>query len=116
MIRKTNTIKVEGLAGGKGTAIVHHILEEEELMGHGRMYAHVVLPPGASVGYHQHLKETEPYYILKGKGIFIDNDGTRTEVEPGDCCIIEVGQSHGMENESDENLEFIALIYNEKAK
>ncbi|MDO4556992.1 MAG: cupin, partial [Lachnospiraceae bacterium] len=74
MIRKADIKEVEGLAGGKGPARVHHIISQEELMGHGRFYAKVVLPPGSSVGWHQHLKETEPYYILKGEADFIDND------------------------------------------
>ena len=51
--------------------------------------------------------------ILEGKGIFVDNDGSRSEVGPGDVCYIEVGQSHSLENPTDENLVFIALIYNE---
>ena len=67
MVRKENTVAVEHLGGGKGTAYVHHIISKEEFLGHGRMYARVVLPPGASVGWHQHVHDTEPYYILKGQ-------------------------------------------------
>lgn len=111
MVRKEKAVIVEGLAGGKGQAEVYHVVTEEELMGHGKLYARVVLKPNSSVGYHQHVGETEPYLILKGKGTFIDNDGSRTEVGPGDVCIIEVGQSHGLENNSNEDLEFMALIY-----
>ena len=70
----------------------HHIVSEEELNGHGSMYAMAVLRPHSSVGWHQHVGNTEPYFILKGKGVFVDNDGTRTEVGPGDVCVIEVGQ------------------------
>ena len=94
MVRKENTVAVEHLGGGKGTAYVHHIISKEEFLGHGRMYARVVLPPGASVGWHQHVHDTEPYYILKGQADFIDNDKSVTKVGPGDCCIIEVGQFH----------------------
>ena len=43
----------------------------------------------------------------------MDNDGSRTEVGPGDACLIEVGQSHALENNSDQDLVFMALIYNE---
>ncbi|MFR8684307.1 MAG: cupin domain-containing protein, partial [Enterocloster sp.] len=100
MIRKDNVLEVEHLGGGKGTAYVHHIVSKEELLGHGRLYAKVVLPPGASVGWHQHVHDTEPYYILKGEADFIDNDKSVTKVGPGDCCIIEVGQYHSIENNS----------------
>ena len=113
MVRKANMIQVNGLAGGKGIAEVHHIVENDELGGVGRLYGKVVLKPGSSVGWHKHTGETEPYYILKGNGVFIDNDESRTEVGPGDCCIIEEGQCHSIENTSEnEDLEFMALIYN----
>ena len=51
MVRKTEVKMVEGLRGGKGTAEVHHIVTAEELRGHGKMYAKVVLAPHSSVGY-----------------------------------------------------------------
>ena len=113
MIRKADIKAVENLAGGKGTVYVHHIVSKDELLGHGRMYAKVILPPGASVGWHQHVKDTEPYYILKGTPDFIDNDKTVTRTAPGDVCVIEVGQFHSLENNTDEDVEFMALIYNE---
>lgn len=113
MVRKANVVKVEGLAGGKGIATLHHIVSKEELCGAGRMYAKVVLEPGASVGWHRHNGETEPYYILEGEGIFIDHDESRTRVSAGDCCIIQNGQCHSIENASaDRNLTFMALIHN----
>ena len=113
MVRKETVTYVDGLAGGRGRAKVSHIVSEQEMMGHGRMYAKVTLPPGASVGWHQHVRDTEPYYILKGHGDFIDNDHRVYHVGAGDVCVIEVGQYHSMENNSDEDLEFMALIYNE---
>ena len=113
MIRKANVKAVDGLGGGRGTAYVHHIVSKEELMGHGRLYAKVILPPGASVGWHQHTRDTEPYYILSGTPDFIDHDGSVTRVAPGDVCMIEVGQFHSLENNTDKDVAFMALIYNE---
>ena len=43
--------------------------------------------------------------------MFTEPDGSVGEGHEGDCCIIEPGQSHGIANESDEDLEFMALIY-----
>lgn len=112
MVRKANVVEVQGLAGGKGTAVVHHIVSEKELYGHGRMYAKVALKPGASVGWHRHVGETEPYYILSGEGIFVDDDGSRHKVWAGDVCTIVPGQCHSIENASKyQDLEFMALIH-----
>ena len=101
------------MRGGNGDVELEHILAASELNGHGRLYARIRLKPGCSIGYHQHIGDTEPYFILEGHGIFVDNDGSRTEVGPGDVCLIEVGQGHAIENNSSEDLVFMALIYNE---
>lgn len=112
MVRKAKTTVVEHARGGEGSVEFHHIVSAEELNGHGSLYAMAILRPHSSVGWHQHVDNTEPYFILKGKGIFVDHDGTRTEVGPGDVCVIEVGQSHSLENPYDEELVFMALVYN----
>ncbi|MDO4614946.1 MAG: cupin domain-containing protein [Lachnospiraceae bacterium] len=112
MVRKEEYVVKEQLGSpeGKGKARIYHIVPEEELYGHGRMYAKVVLEPGASVGWHQHVHETEPYYILSGEGEFKDLQGT-THVTAGDICTILPGESHSLENTGTEDLAFMALIY-----
>ena len=69
---------------------------------------HVVVPPGASVGYHRHdaLEECQ---------IFIDGDarmkvdGEVVEVSKGDCVPGRPGGSHGLINHTDTPTEFIAI-------
>ncbi len=115
MVRKAVKVRKEKLGGeGKGFAYTYDIVSKDELYGHGRMYSKIELQPESSVSWHQHVGETEPYYILEGEGIFIDNDKSRTPVGPGDVCVIEPGQWHSMENPSkDKPLVFMALIYND---
>lgn len=112
MVRKAKIEEKSCLGGGVGKAWTHEIVPAEDLYGHGRLFTKVCLAPGSSVGWHRHVGETEPYYILSGEGIFIDNDESRTKVGPGDVCTILPGQCHSIENCSEtENLEFIALIH-----
>ncbi len=114
MIRKAEINRKEHLQGGKGGAVVHTIVPEKDLYNSGRMYSKIILDPGASVGWHRHEGETEPYYILEGRGVFIDDDGSRSEVAAGDVCTILPGQCHSLENSSETDpLTFIALIYND---
>ncbi len=119
MVYGIKGVEIEGFRGGKGKGIRYEIVPKEELYGHGRLYAKMVLFPGSSVGWHQHINDVEPYYILKGEGDFIEGDsenGERkvTHVHEGDVCTIKLGQWHSMENNSDSNLEFMALIYNKE--
>lgn len=110
MVRKPSVVTQYDLRGGTGRVDFHHILSDREMMGHGAMYAKMVLYPGSSIGMHQHVGETEPYYILSGHGRFWEPDGTAVEISPGHVCWIEPGQSHGIENTSDsEPLEVMAL-------
>ena len=116
MVRKDRVVTAENMRGGVGSLEIHHIVEKEELLGHGTMFARVILKPHSSIGWHQHVGNTEPYYIIKGVGTFVDNDGSKTEVYPGDVCTIEVGQWHSMENNTDEDMEMIAFVMNDGLK
>ena len=116
MIKKERVVTVENMRGGAGSVEIHHILEADEMMGHGTLYARVIIKPHSSIGWHQHVGNTEPYYILKGVGTFVDNDGSKTDVYPGDVCTIEVGHWHSMENNTDEDMEMMALVLNEEVK
>ena len=119
MICDVAAVEVEGgVPESRGKRYMYHVLTKEELNGHGRLYARVVLPAGSSVGWHQHVHDTEPYYILSGEGDFYEGNSEngeriKTRVHAGDVCVIDVGQWHSIENNSDGNLEFMALIYNE---
>ena len=111
MVREHKLQVRHEMRGGKGDVYIYHIVEKEELFGHARLFAKIVLPPGSSIGVHEHVGETEPFYIIEGEGLFVEPDGTETPVKVGDCCLIEPGQSHGMINNSDKDLAFMALVH-----
>ena len=93
-------------------AEINAIVEPKELYGNGGMFAHVRLDTGAVVDWHVHLGEVEYYYILKGTGIYTDEDRTEYTVVPGDVCTITPDNGHAIRNEQAETLEFIALVIN----
>ena len=97
------------IQNGKGTCRIKHLTDKEGMYGHGRMFAHITVDPGCSIGYHDHQHETEFYYILKGEAVFND-DGKEVLVHAGDICATGYGASHGLENKTDEPVELIALI------
>jgi mannose-6-phosphate isomerase-like protein (cupin superfamily) len=112
VIIKANQLKTEMFEkrlGGKGELQVTHILQNEQMQGKGRLFAHNMLTPGSSLGYHQHKGDVEAYYILSGAGT-IDDNGTKVAVGPGDVAFTVNGENHSIENTGTANLEFIALI------
>ena len=75
------------------------------------LYARVVVPPHATVPYHKHEGNGEVYYFLSGEGEYNDNGTVRT-VKPGDVTWTPDGSSHGVVNNGDSELTFMALIIN----
>ena len=112
MVRKKNeqTVEFKCIRNGNGEAEMHKILNnDEELYGKGRLFNHMILAPGRSIGEHTHVGDNEIFYFLKGSGSYNDN-GTQVRVFPGDTAICNDGECHGIVNDGDEPLEFIALI------
>jgi mannose-6-phosphate isomerase-like protein (cupin superfamily) len=113
MVRRKEECKVEyreKMRGGEGTAIAVSLISgPEELNGKGRLFSHIRLNPGSSIGYHVHEGDTELFYFLKGTGIYCDN-GTDVKVGPGDVAICETGHGHGVVNTGEGLLEMIAVI------
>ena len=97
------------IQNGKGVCRIKHLTDKEGMYGHGRMFAQVTIPVGCSIGDHPHVDETEFYYIIKGEGVFQDDD-KEVLVHPGDICATGYGHHHGLENRSQEPVELIALI------
>ncbi len=112
MIKKKDELRnsiVENAKGGVGEFHNSHILEVDDFMKSGRIYAVCRLAPGDSVGNHTHTGESEIYHILSGVGT-IDEDGVETVVSAGDVNIVPDGGNHGIRNTGTEDLVFVALI------
>ena len=91
-------------------ACLNNIISEEEFYGAGKLFSHITLAQGAHVDWHVHNGVAEYYYILSGRGIYTDVDGTEKEICAGKVCTICPGDGHAIRNPYPETLEFIALI------
>ena len=40
--------------GGEGIVHIKDLTDREGLYGHGKMFSHIVVNPGCSIGYHDH--------------------------------------------------------------
>ena len=74
-----------------------------------RTFALARLKPGEEVELHKHEGECEYYYIISGTGLYDDGNST-VEIEAGTVTFTPSGESHGIKNNGDRMLEFIALI------
>lgn len=67
------------------------------------------LEPGASIGVHTHETDSEIIFMLKGTGTVLYDDGSET-LSAGSCHYCPKGHSHSLCNESDETIEFYAVV------
>ena len=112
MVRKhadMDRLEKHEMRGGAGTIHMKEIVKAEELMGKGRLFNHITVNPGCSIGRHEHIGEAEIFYILSGQGIADDN-GTQVLLEPGDMLYTGDGCYHALRNEGEVPLEMVAVI------
>jgi mannose-6-phosphate isomerase-like protein (cupin superfamily) len=98
----------ENMRGGDGSVKLTYLLDGEKETN-ARMFAEITLEQGCSIGYHQHVNETEYYFILSGNGT-VNDDGKDVEVKPGDSIITGHGASHSIKNTGTVPLVFYAVI------
>jgi len=70
-----------------------------------------VIPPNATVGYHQHENNEEMYIILEGSGTMtIDNK--KFKVKKGDMIKNSPYGEHGIANDSNANIDLLIIQFN----
>lgn len=113
MIRRKEECKIEyreHMRDGNGTVELTGFIEgPEELCEKGRLFSKITLKSGCSIGYHVHENDSELFYMIKGNAKYNDN-GNTVSVSAGDVMICPAGTGHGIENDSDDTAELIALI------
>ncbi len=113
MVRKNSEIETVNrgvMFEGVGEVHVRHLLKgPEEMENKGRLFARLAIPVGGEIGRHVHEGEAETFYVLKGTGIFYNNE-EETPCEVGDVLYTPNGNSHALRNTGKEPLEILALI------
>ena len=77
---------------------------KSKIMGVGM----TVIPPGCSIGSHNHGNEEEIYLVMEGQGI-ADLDGQQQRVKKGDVMLNVPGGTHGLINDQPEDLVIFAF-------
>jgi len=93
---------------GKGDIGVRVIWEHSDFRTNWGNVAHVLMPPGTSIGYHRHDAVEETYVIVNGSGRMTVDDETE-EVYAGDSIPNKLGGSHGLYNPAQEDLELFVM-------
>lgn len=95
------------MKGGKGDVSLAALVPQNP--NKIRIFSTITLEPGASIGVHQHVGESELFYFVSGCGRAND-DGEYIDVFAGDAMLTASGHSHGVENIGDEDLVLVAVV------
>lgn len=107
--RNREVAKAENVQGGDGYILRDLLLQGEQLHGQLTYTSSITLESGCSIGVHQHTGDSEMYFIYEGTGIYTDNDETYP-VQAGDVLFCADGETHGLANDNDEPLKFVAIM------
>jgi mannose-6-phosphate isomerase-like protein (cupin superfamily) len=95
--------------GGEGTLDWIRVLDGEDTKGRHLNFMHDdILPPGTSIGVHRHEHDTEYYFVVSGEGVMTLDD-ERLDVQPGDITAVYPGGSHGLENNTRQDLRILVV-------
>lgn len=112
MIRKACEMKQVPLPkchGGRGAVDWTDVLSGPAVAGRKLNFLHDdILKPGVTIGVHRHDSDEEYYYIVSGHGV-MTLDGKDHEVGPGDIAAVFPGGSHGLVNDSEEDMRIIVF-------
>lgn len=93
---------------GAGTCFEARVFGDDELQSRMMGIGRTVIHPGASIGDHQHGNEEEIYLVLRGSGM-ATIDGRTVRVGPGDVMVNHPHGTHGLQNDTAEDLEIFAF-------
>jgi mannose-6-phosphate isomerase-like protein (cupin superfamily) len=99
----------DNMRGGKGAVKVENWFTPEAFGAKVRLCARLTVPPGGSIGTHNHAAEDEVYIVLSGHGLIVE-DGRQIPVSAGDAILTGKGGAHGVENTGNEPLVIAAII------
>ena len=113
MLKRKEEIKpimIEQMKGGKKYVQTYSSIGEDDFTKNAEVVSRLVLIPGASIGYHEHVGKEEVITVLSGQGTLTD-DGEVFELHAGDVTICREHHFHGIENTSEtENLVLMAVV------
>ena len=83
-------------------------LTGSDVAGPWHFVDYAVLPPGSSIGLHEHGDDEELYFILEGEGMMTVDEECR-RVRKGDLILNRPGGTHGLKNDSDQALSILVV-------
>lgn len=94
---------------GKGISFSQKFIDENYFKNKINGFYKNSLQVNSEIGIHKHTDNQEVYFIINGNGQYYENNSW-IDVEKGDLLLCNIGETHGLKNTCNTELEFIAFI------
>ena len=93
---------------GTGSVDLFEIWAKSDFQSSIDFIDRVVVPPGSTIGFHQHGENEEMYIVLEGSGLMRVED-EETVVTKGDMVLNPAGGRHGLINNSSNQIDLLVI-------
>lgn len=109
-LKDNKPVIIEHMKGGEKYVQKYASATKDNFTTEADNIARLVLIPGASLGYHEHVGNEETITILSGKAK-VNDDGQEYILGPGDVTICREHHSHSIANASEtEDLQIMIAV------
>ena len=102
--------KSSGSHDGHGPILFRRLFNTEAFATDVHVMSHAIVPPGSSIGYHQHNTREEVYFAVAGSGRLTAN-GHEIDFRTGDAVPCRLHGAHGVYNDSGSDLELFVFSF-----
>lgn len=106
-LTETQALDFAACHGGTGTLKCFSMLEAASSQRFS-LFHRDILPPGVSIGVHEHTHNEEIYFLISGICLMTVDDQTAI-MEAGDLSLCGLGHRHGIKNIGSEDAVLIVI-------
>jgi mannose-6-phosphate isomerase-like protein (cupin superfamily) len=107
-IAATPARSIESDHGGTGCIVFRRLLDQHDFTGAVDFVDFTIVPPGSSIGMHEHRCTEELYFVAAGEPL-VEVDGCERRLSRGDVAIVHSGQAHRLTNDRAEAVEILVI-------
>jgi uncharacterized cupin superfamily protein len=94
--------------GGSGPIVFRRLMASSEFTTNIDFLDLTVIPPGSTIGRHEHSGNEELYFIVDGEPL-MRVDGVERRLGPSDVTVVRSGGWHELINDSDRDVEIFVV-------